>query len=140
VYRWPSSSRRARPNFCCAAANATISALKARKLDSVPTSGLDATAEALQHILAGEQSFTVYFSIKDQAAKAANLAVQLARGQKPSGITTQVDNGKKQVPTILLKPQTIRKDNIADTVIADDFVSWNEVCVGKYEQFCPADR
>jgi D-xylose transport system substrate-binding protein len=121
-------------------ANATISALKARKLDSVPTSGLDATAEALQHILAGEQSFTVYFSIKDQAAKAANLAVQLARGQKPSGITTQVDNGKKQVPTILLKPQTIRKDNIGDTVIADDFVSWNEVCVGKYEQFCPADR
>src|SRR4051812_9851203 len=121
-------------------ANATISALKARKLDYVPTSGLDATAEALQHILAGEQSFTVYFSIKDQATKAANLAVQLARGQKPTGITTQVDNGKKQVPTILLKPQTIRKDNIADTVIADDFVSWNEVCVGKYEQYCPADR
>jgi D-xylose transport system substrate-binding protein len=96
-------------------ANATISALKARKLDYVPTSGLDAT-------------------------KAANLAIQLARGQKPGGITTQVDNGKKQVPTILLKPQTIRKDNIADTVIADDFVSWDEVCVGKYEQFCPTDR
>jgi D-xylose transport system substrate-binding protein len=121
-------------------ANATISALKARKLDYVPTSGLDATAEALQHILAGEQSFTVYFSIKDQATKAANLAVQLARGQKPSGITTQLDNGKKKVPTILLKPQTIRKDNIADTVIADDFVSWNEVCIGKYEKYCPADR
>src|SRR4051812_38679960 len=82
-------------------ANATISALKARKLDSVPTSGLDATSQALQHILAGEQSFTVYFSIKDQATKAANLAMQVARGQKPSGITTQLDNGKKQVPTIL---------------------------------------
>jgi D-xylose transport system substrate-binding protein len=121
-------------------ANATISALKARKLDYVPTSGLDATSQALQHILAGEQSFTVYFSIKDQATKAANLAVQLARGQKASGITTQVDNGKKQVPTILLKPQTIRKDNIADTVIADDFVSWNEVCVGQYEKLCPANR
>jgi D-xylose transport system substrate-binding protein len=121
-------------------ANATIAALKARKLDYVPTSGLDATSQALQHILAGEQSFTVYFSIKDQATKAANLAVQLARGQKPTGITTQLDNGKKQVPTILLKPQTIRKDNIAETVIADDFVSWDEVCVGQYEKLCPADR
>ena len=68
-----------------AIANATISARKARKLDPVPTSGLDATAEALQHILAGEQSFTVYFSIKDQATKAANLAVQVARGEKPTG-------------------------------------------------------
>jgi D-xylose transport system substrate-binding protein len=121
-------------------ANATISALKARKLDYVPTSGLDATSQALQHILAGEQSFTVYFSIKDQATKAAKLALEVARGQKPSGITTQLDNGKKQVPTILLKPQTIRKDNIASTVIADDFVSWDEVCVGQYEKFCPADR
>jgi D-xylose transport system substrate-binding protein len=121
-------------------ANATISALKSRKLDFVPTSGLDATAQALQHILAGEQSFTVYFSIKDQATKAANLAVQVARGEKPSGLTTQVDNGKKMVPGILLKPQVIRKDNIAQTVIADDFVSWEEVCVGEYESLCPADR
>jgi D-xylose transport system substrate-binding protein len=123
-----------------AIANATIAARKARKLEPVPTSGLDATPEALQHILAGEQSFTVYFSIKDQATKAANLALQIARGQKPTGITTTVDNGKGKVPTILLKPQTIRKDNIADTVIADDFASWKDVCVGSYEKYCPKDR
>jgi D-xylose transport system substrate-binding protein len=123
-----------------AIANATIAARKARKLKPVPTSGLDATPEALQHILAGEQSFTVYFSIKDQATKAANLALQIARGQKPTGITTTVDNGKGKVPTILLKPLTIRKDNIADTVIADDFASWKDVCVGSYEKYCPKDR
>ena len=121
-------------------ANAAISALQARKLDMVPTSGLDATAQALQHILAGEQSFTVYFSIKDQATKAAKLALEIARGQKPSGITDEVDNGKKKVPTILLKPITIRKDNIGDTVIADDFASWDDVCTGKYEKYCPKDR
>ena len=89
---------------------------------SIPTTGLDATAGALQHLLAGEQSMTVYFSIKDQATKAANLAVQVARGEKPTGVTATVDTGTKKVPTIFLKPQTIRKDNIADTVIADDFV------------------
>jgi D-xylose transport system substrate-binding protein len=121
-------------------ANATIAARKARRLDPIPTSGLDATPEALQHILAGEQTFTIYFSIKDQATKAANLALQIARGQKPTGITSSVDNGKGKVPTILLKPQTIRKANIADTVIADDFASWDQVCVGNYEKYCPKDR
>jgi D-xylose transport system substrate-binding protein len=121
-------------------ANATISARKARKLDPIPTSGLDATPEALQHILAGEQSFTIYFSIKDQATKAANLALQIARGEKPTGITTKVDNGNGKIPTILLDPQTIRKDNTADTVIADDFASWDDVCVGDYEKYCPKDR
>ena len=121
-------------------ANSTISALKARKLESLPTTGLDATAGALQHLLAGEQSMTVYFSIKDQATKAANLAVQVARGEKPTGVTDTADTGTAKVPTIFLEPQTIRKDNIADTVIADDFVSWEEVCVGRYEKLCPADR
>jgi D-xylose transport system substrate-binding protein len=121
-------------------ANAVISAQQARHLDLVPVTGLDATAQAVQHILAGEQSMTVYFSIKDQATKAANLAVQIARGEQPTGIETQVDNGTKEVPTIFLKPVTIRKDNIADTVIADDFVSWADVCVGKYEQYCPEQR
>src|SRR4051812_34764830 len=121
-------------------ANSTIAARQARKLPNIPTSGLDATAEALQHILAGEQSFTIYFSIKDQATKAANLAIEVASGKKPTGITTEVDNGNGKVPTILLKPQTIRKDNIADTVIADDFASWDDVCTGKYEKLCPKDR
>jgi D-xylose transport system substrate-binding protein len=120
-------------------ANSVISALQARNLDLVPVTGLDATAQAVQHILAGEQAMTVYFSIKDQATKAANLAVQIARGEKPTGVETEVDNGTKKVPTIFLKPVTIRKDNIADTVIADDFVSWDDVCVGKYEEFCPPE-
>ena len=120
-------------------ANSVISALQARKLDIVPVTGLDATAQAVQHILAGEQAMTVYFSIKDQATKAANLAVQVARGEKPTGVTSEVDTGTAKVPTIFLKPQTIRKDNIADTVIADDFVSWDDVCVGKYEEFCPPE-
>ena len=44
------------------------------------------------------------------------------------------------VPTILLKPLTIRKDNIGDTVIADDFASWDDVCVGAYERYCPDNR
>lgn len=121
-------------------ANATIAARKSRKLPSIPTSGLDATPEGLQHILAGEQSFTIYFSIRDQATKAAKLALQIDRGERPTGITTKVDSGKRMVPTILLNPKTIRKDNIASTVIADQFASWKDVCVGAYAKYCPANR
>lgn len=121
-------------------ANSTIAGLKARKLPSIPTTGLDATAGALQHLLAGDQSMTVYFPIKDQATKAANLAVQVARGEKPTGVTATADTGTTKVPTIFLKPQTVRKDNIAETVIADDFVSWKEVCVGRYAKLCPTNR
>jgi hypothetical protein len=25
-------------------------------------------------------------------------------------------------------------------VIADDFASWDDVCVGDYEKYCPEDR
>jgi D-xylose transport system substrate-binding protein len=121
-------------------ANATIAARKSRDLPSIPTSGLDATPEGLQHILAGEQSFTIYFSIRDQATKAAKLALQIDRGERPTGITTKVDSGKRMVPTILLNPKTIRKDNIASTVIADQFASWKDVCVGAYAKYCPANR
>jgi D-xylose transport system substrate-binding protein len=120
-------------------ANSVIAAQQSRHLDLVPVTGLDATAQGVQHILAGEQAMTVYFSIKDQATKAANLAVQIARGEKPTGIETSVDNGVKEVPTIFLKPVTITKDNVADTVIADEFVAWKDVCVGKYKKYCPAD-
>ncbi len=121
-------------------ANAVVSALKARKLDMVPLTGLDGTTEAVQHILAGEQCMTVYFSIREQAALAGNLAVELAQGKKPSGITGETDNGKKKVPTILLKPVAVTKDNVADTVIADDFTNWKDVCVGEYEKHCPENR
>lgn len=121
-------------------ANAVISALKARRLDLVPMSGLDATAQAVQHILAGEQSFTVYFSIKKQASLAAALAVQLIRGEEPTGLDIEVDNGTKMVPTVLIEPQTIRAHNVAEIVVADGFVSWSEVCVGAYAQYCPEDR
>jgi D-xylose transport system substrate-binding protein len=120
-------------------ANSVIAAEQARKLKLVPVTGLDATAQGVQHILAGEQAMTVYFSIKNQATKAANLAVQIARGEKATGITDEVDNGAKKVPTIFLKPVTVTKDNVADTVIADDFVAWKDVCTGKYKQYCPPD-
>jgi len=119
-------------------ANAVISALKSQNLDMIPVSGLDGTIPALQHILAGEQTFTVYFSYGTQAKLAADLAVELLNGEEPTGITAEVDNEGKTIPAMMIDPVTVRADNIEDTVIADGLITWDDICVGDYAQFCPA--
>ncbi|MCA0252555.1 MAG: substrate-binding domain-containing protein [Actinobacteria bacterium] len=117
-------------------ANAIISALKSKQLPMIPVSGLDGEVKALQHILAGEQTFTVYFSYGTQAGLAANLAVELLRGQEPTGITATADNEGRAVPALLIDPVTVRADNIEQTVIADGLITWDDICIGEYAQFC----
>ena len=53
--------------------------------------------------------------------------------------TKTVNNGTKDVPSVLLVPVGVTKDNIAETVIADGFRTWAEICVGDFAQYCPAD-
>lgn len=118
-------------------ANAVISALKSQGLDMIPVSGLDGTIPALQHILAKEQTFTVYFSYGTQASLAAGLAVQLRNGEEPTDITDEVDNEGKKIPAMMIDPVTVRADNIEETVIADGLITWEDICVGEYAQFCP---
>lgn len=118
-------------------ANAVVSALKTASLPMVPLSGLDGTIPALQHILAGEQTFTVYFSYGTQAELAGNLAVELLEGDEPTGITGSVDNEGVEVPAMLIDPVIVRADNIEETVIADGLITWDDICVGEYAQDCP---
>jgi D-xylose transport system substrate-binding protein len=47
-----------------------------------------------------------------------------------------VDNGKKQVPSVILKPVSVTKDNINDTVIKDGFWTVDDICTGKYAAAC----
>jgi D-xylose transport system substrate-binding protein len=121
-------------------AGAVVAALKARGLDPVPLTGLDATTEALQNILAGDQCMTVYFPYEVQAKLAADIAVAIVRGQEPPGITSSVNDGSHDIPAAIIPPVTVTADNIAETVIADGFAKWDDLCVGDFEQYCPADR
>ena len=82
--------------------NAAISALKQRKLPQVPVTGQDATLEGIQNIVNGDQCMTVYKPTKQEADAAADLAIALAKGEKPNATTTPVDNGTKKVPSVLL--------------------------------------
>ena len=119
-------------------AGGAIAAMKGNGIDpkKIPTTGQDAELAAIQRILIGEQYMTVYKAIKAEAEAAAELAVSLAKGETPSGADDQIDNGMKQVPSILLTPVAVTKDNINDTIIKDKFWSVDEICTGKYAAGC----
>jgi D-xylose transport system substrate-binding protein len=122
-------------------AGAVIAALQNQGLPFIPVTGQDATVGGIQNILAGRQSMTVYKAIKAEAEAAAALAVALLRGEDTSGLVTgSVNNGMNDIPSVLLVPVSVTADNIAETVIADGFRTWEEICVGEFAELCPADR
>jgi D-xylose transport system substrate-binding protein len=117
-------------------ANAAISALKQRELPQVPVTGQDATLEGLQNIVNGDQCMTVYKAIKQEADAAAELAIALAKGEEPTATTTPVNNETEDVPSVLLDPVAVTKDNIAKYVDAPDFPDVEEICAGKVAAKC----
>jgi D-xylose transport system substrate-binding protein len=84
-------------------------------------SGQDAELSACQRIVAGTQSMTVYKPIARLAFTAAEVAVKLARRQPHGRETRPISNGKIDVPSILLEPVAVDKDNLVSTVIADGY-------------------
>jgi D-xylose transport system substrate-binding protein len=116
--------------------NAAISALKQRKLAQIPVTGQDATLEGVQNIVAGDQCMTVYKAIKKEADAASKLAIALARGEQPNQPTTPIDNGTREVPSVLLEPVPVTKDNIADYLGEPDFPKQEEICAGKLASKC----
>jgi D-xylose transport system substrate-binding protein len=116
--------------------NAAISALKQRKLEQIPVTGQDATLQGIQNIVNGDQCMTVYKAIKKEADAAAKLAIALAKGETPSDQTTPIDNGTKKVPSVLLEPVAVTKDNISEYLGEPDFPKKEEICTGKLTAQC----
>ncbi len=84
---------------------------------------------------------TVYKPIQLEAEAAAAAAIALLKGEDVGSLTSDtLNNGTNDVPFIKLVPLAVTVENIADTVIADGFRTWEEICVGDFEQYCPADR
>jgi D-xylose transport system substrate-binding protein len=108
-------------------AGGAIQALQSHGLaGKVLVSGQDAELDALRRILAGTQTMTVYKPIRSLANLAARNAVRLAEGE-PVDTATTVNNGKKDVPAMLLEPISVDKDNIEYTVISDGFQKREDV-------------
>ncbi|MGH3728301.1 MAG: sugar ABC transporter substrate-binding protein [Micromonosporaceae bacterium] len=120
-------------------AGGAIAAMKSAGFDKLPpVTGQDAELAGIQRILAGQQHMTVYKAIKPEADIAAEMAIAVATGKKYDGKTTTKNNGDTDVPSVLLDPVSVTKDNIKDTIIADKFYTVDQICTAEYAKACKA--
>jgi D-xylose transport system substrate-binding protein len=123
-------------------AGGAISAMKGAGINpsTVPTTGQDASVAGIQRILTGEQYMSVYKAVTKEAQVAAQIAVPLAKGNKPPAglVTASQNNGKKNVPSVLLTPVALTKDNIESTVIKDHFWTPAQICTAAFKAACQA--
>lgn len=120
-------------------AGGAIAAMRGNGIDPAtrPTTGQDAELAAIQRIVAGTQYMTVYKAIKPEAEQAAQLAYDLLQGDTDSELVNEeVDNGMKQVPSVILRPVAVTRDNIRDTVVADGFWTVDQICTAAYRDAC----
>ncbi len=102
-------------------AGGAISALEAAGLGGkVLVTGQDAQKDAVQRIVKGTQTMTIYKPIKALAFDAVDAAIRLAHKQ-PVATTDKINNGKKDVPAILLEPIVVDKSNVDSTIIKDGY-------------------
>ena len=108
-------------------AGGAIEALTAvNKAGKVPVSGQDALLEAVQRIYKGTQTMTVYKPIDSLAAQAAEMAIKVGEDEVIETKST-VSNGNKDVPSILLKPIAVTKENIDETIIKSGYLKKNDI-------------
>lgn len=94
-------------------ARGAIKALKERGLaGKVLVAGQDADSEARENIIQGYQTMSVYKNIEDIAANAANMAMNMARGNTIYNAVYTMNNGTKLVPSLLIDPISVNKANI----------------------------
>lgn len=110
-----------------ATAGGAIQALTAQGLaGKVAISGQDADLAGVKRIISGTQTMTVYKPITTLATNAAEIAVELGNDKQPKADTT-LNNGLKDVPSRLLTPIEVNKENIDATVIKDGFHKKSEL-------------
>ncbi len=114
-------------------AGGVIAALRGVFKKIPPVIGQDAELTAIQRIIAGDQLMTVYKPYPTEANKAAEVAVNLAKG-KDVGETTDY----KGVKSFIFDPIAVTKDNVADTVVKDGLWKASDICTAEYADACKA--
>jgi D-xylose transport system substrate-binding protein len=108
-------------------AGGAISALEAAGLaGKVLVTGQDAQKDAVQRIVKGTQTMTIYKPIQPLAFGAVDAAIKLARKQ-PVETQDKINNGKKDVPSILIPPVVVDKSNVDATIIKDGYHTRQEI-------------
>jgi putative multiple sugar transport system substrate-binding protein len=98
--------------------------------------GQDGDIANLKNIVDGKQSMTVYKNVSDEASVTLEVSKAILSGQTPDASlissldaeatydTSSYDNGVKVVPSYLLVPYVITKDNL-DLLVETDLYQWD---------------
>ena len=109
-------------------ATGVVKALEEENLaGKVPVTGLDAELVACQRVVKGTQTVTIYKSFKKQAYSAAEMAYQIATGKKPENLNAETPNGLVNVPSFLIEPVIVDKNNIDQVIVNDGVFTHDDV-------------
>ena len=104
-----------------------IQALKEHGLaGKVPVSGQDAELPAIKRLVEGTQTMRSYKPIRTLAYQAIETAVTMTAAGDFQ-INATINNGKKDVPSFLIDPIPVTKENIKETVIKDGYHSTQDI-------------
>jgi D-xylose transport system substrate-binding protein len=112
---------------------AVVQALEPQHLaGKVLVTGQDASVPGLQRIIEGTQAMTVYKPITKEAQATANLVAAISKGTSTSSLINGMTKtqGGAEIPSVLETPISVDKSNLLTTVIADAFVTKQQLCSG----------
>ncbi|MGW0825503.1 sugar ABC transporter substrate-binding protein [Streptomyces sp. NPDC002845] len=122
-------------------AGAVIDVLKTAGVATVPpVTGQDAELDAVQRIITGDQYMSVYKSYPLEAETAAELAVAKVQGRSIEFDALTRDSidspTNEDIPAKLVPVVALTKENIKNTVVADEIYTVKEICAGEFKEAC----
>ena len=103
-----------------------INAIESKRPDMKPgtdswpyITGQDAMEIAVANISKGKQGETVFKDVNKLADAVYDMIIEIAEGKDVSGINGKFNNNTIDVPSKLLDPRSITKDNLSDLVKAE---------------------
>lgn len=105
-----------------------IQALAAQGLaGKVPITGQDAELAAAIRIVKGQQGMTVFKDTRLLGRKAIEMSLKMAKGEKVDTEGKVVNNNKRDVPSVLLTPFAVTRDNIDQVLIQSGYLKRAQV-------------
>jgi putative multiple sugar transport system substrate-binding protein len=91
-------------------------------------SGQDAEIPSIKSMIAGEQYSTVFKDTRELAKVTANMVDALLAGKEvPVNDTKTYDNGVKVVPSYLLKPVSVGRDNWEEILVGSGYYTKDQI-------------
>ena len=91
-------------------------------------SGQDAEVQSVKSILAGEQYATIFKDTRELAKVTVDMITALGEGEEPEVNDTETyDNGVKVVPSYLLDPVVVYKDDVQAVLVDSGYYTEDEL-------------